>query len=85
MLNVTNDENGDVVDGEIDDEDMEDGEMGFDDGSAQVRNIRDPGQPANRQGTPGAHDHTSTLQMMVQILCDGARCERGAQEIRCPR
>ena len=32
------------LNGETDDEDMEDGEMGFDDGSAQVRNIRDPGQ-----------------------------------------
>ena len=33
------------LNGETDDEDMEDGEMGFFDGSAQVRNIRDPGQP----------------------------------------
>ena len=32
-----------------DDEDMEDGEMGFDDGSAQVRNIRDPGQPTAKE------------------------------------
>ena len=31
VLSATNDEN---------DEDIEDGEMGFDDGSAQVRNIR---------------------------------------------
>ena len=37
VLNVTNDENGDELNGETDDEDMEDGEMGFDDGSAQVR------------------------------------------------
>ena len=34
----------------MDGEDVEDGEMGFDDGSAQVRNIRDPGQPT-------AHEH----------------------------
>ena len=33
------------MNGETDDEDMEDGEMGFDDASAQVKNIRDPGQP----------------------------------------
>ena len=33
----------------------------------------------------GSHDHTSTLQIMVQILRDGARCERAAQEIRCSR
>ena len=37
VLNVTNDENVDELNGETDDEDMEDGEMGFDDGSAQVR------------------------------------------------
>ena len=30
---------------ETDDEDVEDGATGFDDGSAAVRNIRDPGQP----------------------------------------
>ena len=29
--------------GETDDADMEDGETGFGDGSAQVRNTRDPG------------------------------------------
>ena len=76
VLNVTNEENGDELTGETDNEDMEDGEMGFDDGSAQVRNIRDPRQPTR------AHDHTSTPQIVVQILCDGARCERAAQEIR---
>ena len=43
VLSATNDENGDEL--KTDDEDMEDGEMGFNDGSAQVRNIRDPGQP----------------------------------------
>ena len=63
------------LNGETDDEDMEDGEVGFDDGSVQVRNIRDPGQPVC-QGTPGAHDHASTVQTMVQILCDGTRGER---------
>ena len=49
VLNVTNDENGDELNGETDDEDMEDGEMGVDDGSAQVRNIRDPGQPTAKE------------------------------------
>ena len=70
MLDVTNDENGDELKGETDDEDMEDEEMGFDDGSAQVRNIRDPGEPTAKEH----HEHmtTSTLQIMVQILCDGA-------------
>ena len=33
------------LNGGTDDENMEDGETGFDDGSAQVRNMRDPGQP----------------------------------------
>ena len=46
VLNMTNDENGDELNGETDDED---GEMGFDDGSAQVRNIRDPGQPSAKE------------------------------------
>ena len=45
MLSATNDENDVELTGETDDEDMEGGEMGFDDGSVQVRNIRDPGQP----------------------------------------
>ena len=45
VLNTKCDENDDELNGETDDEDMEDGETGFDDGSAQVRNIRDPGQP----------------------------------------
>ena len=48
VLDVTNDENGDELNGETDDEGMEDGEVGFNDGSAQVRNIRDPGQPTAR-------------------------------------
>lgn len=49
MLSATNDGNGDELNGDIDDEDMKDGEMGFDDGSAQVRNIRDPGQPTAQE------------------------------------
>ena len=43
VLSATSDENDDELNGETDDEDMEDGETGFDDGSAQVRNIRDLG------------------------------------------
>ena len=34
-----NNKNDVELKGETDDEDMKDGEMGFDDGSAQVRNI----------------------------------------------
>ena len=43
------DENDVELNGETDDEDTEDGEMGFDDGSAQVRNIRDPGEPTVKE------------------------------------
>ena len=49
VLNVTNDENGDELNGETDDEDVEDGEMGFDDGSAQVKNIRESKQPTAKE------------------------------------
>ena len=42
--------------GEMDDEDTEDGEMGFDDGSVQERNIRDPGQPTAK----GLQEHMTT-------------------------
>ena len=37
VLSATSDENNDELNGETDDEDMEDGETGFEDGSAQVR------------------------------------------------
>ena len=49
VLSTTNDENDVELNGETDDEDMEDGEMGFEDWSAQVRNIRDPGQPTVKE------------------------------------
>ena len=52
--------------GETDDEDMEDGEMGFDDGSVQVRNIRNPGQPTVKE-----HQEHMTVQILVQVLRDG--------------
>ena len=50
-----------------DDEHMEDGDAGFDDGSAQARNIRDPATDCPRK--PTAHDPASTIQIMVQVLC----------------
>ena len=49
VLSATNDENDVELNGETDDEDMQDGEMGFDDGSVQVRNIRYPGQPTSKE------------------------------------
>ena len=45
VLSATNDENDVELNGETDDKDMEDGEMGFEDGRVKVRNIRDPRQP----------------------------------------
>ena len=50
VLSVKTDGNVIELNGETDDENMEDGETLFDDGSAQVRNIRDQGQPT-------AHDN----------------------------
>ena len=49
VSSATNEENDVELNGETDDEDMEDGETGFVDGSAQVRNIRDPGQPTLKE------------------------------------
>ena len=43
--------------GETDDEDMEDGETRFDDGSAPVRNIRDPGQPTESERRDCTNTH----------------------------
>ena len=75
-LSVKSDGNDIELNGETNDEDMEDGEAGFDGGSAQARNIRDPGQPT---------DHSSTTQIMVPVLRDGTWCELAAQEIGCSR
>ena len=55
-LSVKSDGNDMELNGETDDEDMEDGETAFDDGSAQVRNIRDPGQPTVKEH----HEHMTT-------------------------
>ena len=60
VLSATNDENGDELNGETDDEDMVDGEMGFNDGSAQVRNIRDPGQPTAKEHREHMTTHRPT-------------------------
>ena len=84
VLSAKSDGNDIELNGETDDEDVEEVETGFDDGSAQVRNIRDSGQPT-AHGTPRAHDHTSSMQIMVQVLRDGTWCEIAAPEIRCSR
>ena len=61
------------LNGETDDDDMEDGEMRFDDGSAQVRNVRDPGPPTVKEHQEHMTTHP-TAQIMVQVLCDGTWC-----------
>ena len=48
-MSATEDENDVELSGETYDEEIEDGETGFDDGSVQVRNIRDPGQPTAKE------------------------------------
>ena len=48
-MSLKSDWNDIELKGETDHEDMEDGETGFDDGSAQVRNIRDPRQPTAKE------------------------------------
>ena len=68
VLSATNDENDVELNGETDDEDME--------GKEHPRP-----RTTDRQGAPRAHDHSSTVQIMVQVLCDGTRGERTAQEI----
>ena len=52
-LTAKSDGNDIELNGETNDEDMEDGETGFDDGSAQVRNIRDQANrlPTNTKST----------------------------------
>ena len=49
VLSGTNGENDEELNGETDDENMEDGDTRFDEGSAQVKNIRDPGQPTAKE------------------------------------
>ena len=72
MLSATNDENDEELNGETDDEDMEDGEMGLDDGSAQVRNIRDPGQPTVKE-----HQDHMTTHRPYRSLCKFCVMGRG--------
>ena len=57
---------------ETDDEDMEDCETGFDDGSAQVRNIRDPGQP-----TANKHQEHMTTHRPYRSWCKFCVMGRG--------
>ena len=72
MLSATNDENDVELNSETDDEDMEDEEVGFDDGSAQVRNIRDTGQP-----TVKAHQEHMTTHRPYRSWCKFCVMGRG--------
>ena len=69
VLSATNDENGDELNSETDDEDMEDGEMGFDDGSAQ-----DPGQPTAKE-----HQEHMTTHRPYRSWCKFCVMERGVK------
>ena len=81
-MSATSEMNDIQLNGETDDEVMENGETGYDDGSAAVRSIRDAGHPTGSERRE--HMNTqSNLQIMMQVLCDGTWCEFATQEIRC--
>ena len=79
VLSATNDENDEELNGETDDEETE---TEYDDGSAQVRNIRDPGQPTANRTSPSTRKPnrsrvTASWRKPVQWdhrTCSGARC-----------
>ena len=72
------------LNGETDDEDMEDGETGFDDGSAAVRTICDPGQPTERERRE--HMNTHRPYRSWWKFCVMGRGVRSAhREIGCSR
>ena len=72
MLNTTSDENNDELNRETDDENMEDAGTGKDDGCAQVRNIRDPGQP-----TANEHQEDMTTHRPYRSWCKFCVMGRG--------
>ena len=71
-LGAKSDENDVELNGEADDEDMEDGETGFHDESAQVRNIRDPGQNAVKE-----HQEHMTTHRPYGSWCQFCEMGRG--------
>ena len=72
VLSATNDEDDIELNVETDNEDMEDGETGFDDGSAQVRNVRDPGRPTAKE-----HQERMTTHRPYRSWCKFCVMERG--------
>ena len=68
-LSAKSDVNDIELNGETDDEGMEDREMGLDDWCAQMRNIRDPGQP-----TASEHqEHVTTDHGASSVETTGVR------------
>ena len=63
-VSVDSDGNDNELNGETDDEDIEDGVMEFDDGSAQLRKIRDQGQP-----TANVHQEHMTTHRPHRSWC----------------
>ena len=77
QLSEHRDDEGDVeLNGETDDEDMEDGETEFDEGSAQVRNIRDPGQPTAKE-----HQEHMTTHRPYRLRCKFCVVGRGVNAL----
>ena len=71
-LGAKSDGNDCELNGETDDEEIEDGETGFDDGSAQVRNIRDRGQPTGYE-----HQEHMTTHRAHGSWCEFCAVGRG--------
>ena len=70
-MGATSDDSDIELNDETDEEDMVDGETGFDDGSVHVRNFRDPGQPTVKEHQEHMTDHTSTIQIMGKFCVMG--------------
>ena len=78
-VGAKSDETDVELNGETDAEDKEDGRRDTMTGGEEHP------WPTDCLRTQRAHDHTSTIQMMVQVLCDGTWRELTAQEIGCSR
>ena len=76
-MGATSGENDVELNGETDDEDMEDGETGFDDGSAQVGNIPDPGEPTVKE-----HQEHMTTHRPYRSWCKFCVMGRGVNAPR---
>ena len=75
-LSAKNDVNEIELNGVTDNEIMEDGETGVDDGSVQVRNIRDPGQP-----TESEHREHMATHRLYRSRCKFCVMGRGVNSL----